>query len=142
MKKSHLEKCVNLTKALRETDSKLRCQHFSFIFHKNRIITIGKNSNKSNPTNQKNPKTGLNGELVKDKYTCSELNAFIKFKNLTNIDFTKTNLVTTRIDRNGKIRNSKPCTSCQNLIKFLNPKKTFYSVDSNGDNKFEEYVQP
>jgi len=136
---ANLEKCISLTKALHELDSDLKCQHSSFIFHKNRIITIGKNSKKSNPTNRRNPKTGTNGEQISDKYTCSELNAFIKFKNLTNIDFSKTNLVTTRIDRNGEIRNSKPCTSCQNLIKFLNPKKIFYSIDSNGENTFEEY---
>jgi len=139
VKKVNLEKCISLTKALRETNSELKCQHFSFIFYKNRIITIGKNSRKSNPINRKNPKTGRNGEQILDKYTCSELNAFIKFKNLTNIDFSKTNLVTTRIDRNGDIKDSKPCTSCQNLIKFLNPKKTFYSIDSNGENEFQEY---
>jgi len=139
VKIANLEKCISLTKALHELDSDLKCQHFSFIFHKNRIITIGKNSKKSNPTNRRNPKTGTNGEQISDKYTCSELNAFIQFKDLTNIDFSKTNLVTTRIDRNGEIRNSKPCTSCQNLIKFLNPKKIFYSLDSCGDNKFEEY---
>ena len=139
MNKNIFKKCIYLTKALREIDSNLKCQHFSFIFHKNKLITVGKNSKKSNPTNLRNPKTDANGEKVKDKYTCSELNAFIKFKNMTNINFSKTSVVVTRIDKNGKIRNSKPCTSCQSLLNFINPKEIFYSIDSEGENKFERY---
>lgn len=134
-----LNKCVALTKALREPNAETRCQHFSFIFHKNKLITIGKNSKKSNPTNIKNPKINQEGKRIKNKYTCSELHAFIKFKNMTNIPFGKVNLVVTRIDRNGKIRGSKPCTSCQNLLNFLNLKEIYYTVDSDKDSQFEKF---
>jgi hypothetical protein len=134
-----LNKCVALTKALRETNAETRCQHFSFIFHKNKLITIGKNSKKSNPTNIKNPKINQEGKRIKNKYTCSELHAFIKFKNMTNIPFGKVNLVVTRIDRNGRIRGSKPCTSCQNLLNFLNLKEIYYTVDSDKDSQFEKF---
>jgi hypothetical protein len=130
---------VALTKALRETNAETRCQHFSFIFHKNKLITIGKNSKKSNPTNIKNPKINQEGKRIKNKYTCSELHAFIKFKNMTNIPFGKVNLVVTRIDRNGRIRGSKPCTSCQNLLNFLNLKEIYYTVDSDKDSQFEKF---
>lgn len=122
-----------------EPKAPTRCQHFSFIFHKNKLITIGKNSKKSNPTNIKNPKINEDGQKIKNKYTCSELHAFIKFKNTTNIPFNKVNLVITRIDRNGKIRGSKPCTSCQNLLNFLNIKEIYYTTDSEAENEFQKY---
>ncbi len=134
-----LNKCIVLTKALREPNAETRCQHFSFIFHKNKLITIGKNSKKSNPANIKNPKINQEGKKIKNKYTCSELHAFIKFKNLTNIPFNKVNLVVTRIDRNGKIRGSKPCSSCQKLLKFLNLKEIYHTIECEKENIFEKY---
>jgi hypothetical protein len=45
-------------------------------------------------------------------------------------------MVNVRIDLNGKIRNSKPCPFCQNLLKFLDFREVWFTNDSGG---FEKY---
>ena len=42
-----------------------------------------------------------------------------------------------RVDRKGKIAISRPCVSCNSLLKWLNVKKVFFTNDDGG---FELYV--
>jgi len=69
--------------------------------------------------------------------TCSEWVCLNKIKKTTNIDYNKLILVNVRIDREGSVRNSRPCKSCESLLKALQPKKVYYTND-NGE--FEEYL--
>ena len=123
-----------ISKSLLDFNSDKRCQHFSFILYKNRVISIGNNSKKTHPTNLKNRKTSLRtGEDFSDqKHVCSEFSAIKKLKNLTNIDTKKCILVNIRYNRNGEIALSKPCMSCENLLKYFSFKRVIWT-DNDGN---------
>jgi hypothetical protein len=108
---------------------KTRCRHFSFIIYKRKIISIGMNCNKTHPINLLNPKfskeNGLN--FSDQKQVCSELNAILKLKRLTNIQTDRCTLVNLRYDKNKKLTLSKPCSSCENLLKYHNFKKIIWT---------------
>lgn len=120
--------------SLIDFSSAKRCHHFSFILYKNKILAIGSNNQKTHPSNLKNPKISIRtGEdFSNQKYTCSEFHAILKLKRQTNIDSKKCVLVNMRFDRNGKLSYSRPCMSCQNLLKYHNFKKVIWT-DNNGD---------
>jgi hypothetical protein len=74
--------------------------------------------------------TGL--DYSDQKHTCSEFNAILKLKRKTNIDTKKCTLINIRYDNNGKIALSKPCQSCQNLLRYFEFKKVIWT-DNNGN---------
>ena len=111
-----------------------RCRHFSFIIYKNRLIATGLNCNKTHPLNLRNRKISrLTGEdYSNQKQTCSELNAILKLKRLTNIDTRKCTLVNLRYDRNDNKALAKPCMSCTSLLKYHNFKQVIWSTNNGG----------
>ncbi len=114
--------------------NKKRCHHFSFILKKNRVISIGVNTKKTHPKNLINRKVSLKTgvDFSEEKHTCSEFNSILKLKNLTNIDTKKCVLVNIRIDKNNNTGHSKPCMSCENLLKFFEFKKILWT-NKNGE---------
>jgi hypothetical protein len=133
------QKYLSLAYALYSEDSNLRCQHFSIIAYKNRIISIGRNSIKTHPKNLKNPKFSLEGLNISNiKGTCAEYSSIRKLKNLSNIATSKCKLFNIRIDNNKKPRNSKPCGSCVNLIKYFEFKEVWFT---NNEGKWSEYKE-
>jgi len=79
------------------------------------------NCNKTHPLNLLNRKISkITGEDYSEyKHTCSELNAILKLKRLTNIDTKKCTLVNIRFDRNDKVSLAKPCSSCDSLLNTI-----------------------
>lgn len=51
---------------------------------------------------------------------------------MTNIDTKKCVLVNIRYNRNGEIALSKPCMSCENLLKYFSFKKVLWT-DNDGN---------
>ena len=133
------QKSVELSHALYDEKSILRCQHFCYIWYKDRIISIGRNSVKTNTTTfYYNPKINKDGKNISGfTGTCAELNAFLRLKNKTNIKTEKCILVNIRIDNNKKLNFSHPCLSCVSLLRFLNFKKIYFS---NKNEQFEEFL--
>lgn len=112
-----------------------RCRHFSFILNKKKIITIGFNNQKTHPINLKYRFVNRKNIPINDLVgTHSELNALIK---LGTDDVSGLVLVNTRINRNGEIDLSMPCTGCQSFLTTLNFKKVFYSTKSGN---FEQFL--
>jgi deoxycytidylate deaminase len=116
--------------SLLEEHNANRCRHFSFIVYKGKIISTGLNSSKTHPLNLKNRKISkITGEdYSNQKQTCSELNAILKLKRLTNIDTKKCILINLRYDRNDRLALAKPCMSCQSLLKYHSFKNIFWSL--------------
>jgi deoxycytidylate deaminase len=106
-----------------------RCHHVSFILQKNKIVAIGVNQPKTHPVNLINRKVSkITGQDYSDqKHTCSEFNAILKLKRRTNIDTKKCTLINVRYDNNGRIALSKPCQSCENLLRYFEFKKVIWS---------------
>lgn len=110
-----------------------RCRHFSFVFDGTRLVSIGTNSRKTHPLN-------LDFEYVSRKHkkisgvvgTHSELKATLKAgmskcRGLT--------LVNTRVNRNGRLDNSRPCRGCMDMIRKLGFNEVFYT---DGEGKFRK----
>jgi hypothetical protein len=125
--------------SLIDVDEEKRCRHFSFILNKKRIIAIGTNRPKTHPANLKNRKlSARTGEDISDqKHICSEFNAIMKLKRLTNIDTKKCTLINIRYNRNGDLALASPCMSCLNLLKFHEFKSIAWT-DQNGLYQFSK----
>jgi len=120
-----------IAESLVDWDDLKRCRHFSFILYKKRIVAIGTNHQKTHPVNLLNRKVSVRtGEDFSDqKHICSEFNAIIKLKRLTNINTKKCTLVNLRYDRNKKLALAKPCMSCISLLKYHEFKNILYTND-------------
>lgn len=134
MNKSFFKRLEYTALSLIDWTDSLRCRHFSFIINKKRIISIGHNTQKTHPANLKHKKFSVKtGEDISEhKLTCSEFNAIIKLKNLTNIDTKKCTLINLRFDRNKRIAFAAPCMSCVSLLSYHEFKKILWT-DSNGN---------
>jgi len=124
-----LKKCTEISYALLKKHGDYRCKHFSFIFYKNRLLTIGiNNPNKTHPKNKKIGFFNRKGEDISDTIGVhSELSAILK---LGEEDCSKLTLVNTRINRNFKLDLSKPCNGCTSLLTQLNFKKIYFSTNN------------
>lgn len=127
-----LTRSLEIARALHPLESKRKTYHWSFAWNKNQLIGIETNKPKTNPLNRYNLLCGFPIDL---KGTCSELALFIKLKNTMNINWSKIKIVNVKIGRNGLFGCAAPCSSCSNLLKFINPSRLFYSTESS----FEEY---
>lgn len=113
-----------------------RALHLSFLIYKKHIIAIGQNSKKTHPINLKNKKITKDGtDISKFRGTCSEWNALNKLKRLTNIPAERCILINIRINKQNKIRNSRPCCSCLSLLSFFGVPLIYYS---NENGKFQK----
>ena len=123
-------KCTEISFSLLKKHGNYRCKHFSFIFNKNRLISIGfNNPNKTHPKNLKIGFFNRRGEDISHTIGVhSELSAILK---LGEEDCSKYTLVNTRINRNLKLDFSKLCNGCCSLLSQLNFKKIFYSTSNN-----------
>lgn len=117
--------------SLLDVNPNARCRHFSFILYKGRLIATGTNRPKTHPLNLINRKVSkITGDDYSDqKQTCSELNAILKLKRLTNIDTKKCTLINIRYDRNDNIALARPCMSCENLLRYHNFKNILWSIN-------------
>lgn len=132
-----LEKCAELALALYNPFSNLRCQHFSFIYYKNKIMVIGKNNDKTHPVNLLNPRISRTGQDVSHmKASCSELTAVLKLKRMTNIAANKCSLVNVRVNNNRQLSLARPCNSCSSLVQYFGFKDVIFT---NSAGKFEYY---
>lgn len=133
---SYFKKCIEVSYALLGKHGDYRCKHFSFIFLKNRLISIGiNNPYKTHPRNLEIGFYSRSGEDISTTVGVhSELSAILK---LGEQDCSKFTLVNTRINRNNQIDLSKPCKSCYSLVKQLNFKRIFYSTNDNNFIKLE-----
>ena len=129
----NFKRLEDIAESLIDWSDTMRCRHFSFILHKKRIIAIGTNIKKTHPLHLKNRKVSVRtGEdFSEQKHTCSEFNAIIKLKRLTNIDTKKCSLINLRYDRNKKLALASPCMSCKSLLTYFQFKTVIYT-DNDG----------
>lgn len=92
--------------------------HIAFLVKKNKIIKIGWNRKRTHPEISKHP--------YHDGYvgTHAELDVILK-SGLDDLE--DHSIIVLRIDRNGKLNNSKPCSGCLSVLNQFNVKNIFYS---------------
>ena len=134
MKKSKLEKFVEIAKALQPTCHSypiIRTFHVTFAMHKKRTIAIGINNYKTHPNIPKLNYQSEEGEDLRHiARVHSELNCVLKLQNKMDLDdLNDIVFVNIRLDRMGNVRYARPCNGCSHLLKQVGYKKLFYSGD-------------
>lgn len=135
-----LDKSLELARALcpQPEEFDLRTWHFTAIWLKNRLLSVGINKKRTHPRNLLNKKFNREGlDISGEKYSCSEIIAWLKLgKRRNTIDLNKCIMVNIRVDRNGNIGLSRPCKSCESLLQYIQPKKVYFT---NEKSTFELY---
>lgn len=128
----NLNKIIEITYALAgRKPYRQRCKHFSFIYSKNKLLSIGINSPKTHPINLKY--NYINKQKDKISHivgTHSEMSAVLKLGINSCEDLI---IINTRINRKNEIDYSKPCNGCMEMLKELRFSKIFYT---NKEKKF------
>lgn len=123
----NLNKIIELSFALvgRHRHTLQRCKHFSFIYDKNKLLSIGINSPKTHPLNLKyNYLNKQNNKISHIVGTHSEMSAVIKLGLESCEGLT---IINTRINRKNEIDYSFPCNGCMEMLKELKFSKIFYT---------------
>ncbi len=112
-----------------------RTFHITCIWDKNRLVSVGENSEKTHPLNSRN--NVKNFDLSR-KRSCSELKSVLRAKKSRNdINWKKMSIVNIRLGRAGEFLMSRPCIFCQSLFRYINCKSIFYTTNQG---LFEKYV--
>lgn len=130
-------KSIELAFADFEFNYEVRCQVWSFAWYKGRVVAMGKNNQKTHPLNLVNQLRFPNGQIHYLKGSCAELVMAQKLKKTTHVDFSKITICNVRLDKNRNICLAAPCNSCVSLIRYIKPKKVYYTVDKNN---WGEYI--
>ena len=124
MKLRILKRAVETAHALCPTNWKnVNNSHVAFLVKKNKIVKIGWNRKRTHPEISKHP--------YHDGYvgTHAELDVILK---LGLEDLNDHCMIVLRVDRKGRLANSKPCPGCLSLLKSYNIEEVFYS-DTEGN---------
>ena len=119
-----IKRTVDIAMAMCPLNLEHRCSHIAFLIKSSKIVHIGTNSCRTHPETLKydyknHQLVGIHAELA----VCMKSGK----ENLKDYK-----MVVLRVDRTGKLANSKPCCGCQSVIKQFNLDEVWYS-NSNGD---------
>ena len=117
-----INRTIDIAKAMCPLNLEHRCSHMAFLIRCGKIVHIGTNSCKSQPETLKydykdHQKVGIHAELA----VCMKSGK----ENLK--DYT---MIVLRVDRTGKLANSKPCGGCQSVIQQFDVGEVWYSDNS------------
>ncbi len=123
-----INKCIEIAKCLKKDRQTGRAFHVTFVYNKNKLISIGINNLK------KLHRRHIFGcyKGFKDnpeKYVASlhsEIDAIIK---MGKTDCSKLTFVNIRIDNEEKVKMAKPCQNCMKILEGLGYKNVFYTKD-------------
>lgn len=119
MKSRIINKAIDIAHALCPTNwQNVNNSHIAFLVKKNKIIKIGWNKKRTHPKIAKHPyHEGYVG-------THAELDVILK-SGLDSLN--NHSMIILRVDRKGRLANSKPCSGCLSLIESYNVDEVFYS---------------
>jgi hypothetical protein len=119
-----INRTIDIAKAMCPLNLEHRCSHMAFLIRCGKIVHIGTNSCKSHPETLKydykdHQKVGIHAELA----VCMK-------SDKDNLKDYK--MIVLRVDRTGKLANSKPCCGCQSVIQQFDVGEVWYS-DNKGN---------
>lgn len=117
-----INRTIDIAKAMCPLNLEHRCSHMAFLIRCGKIVHIGTNSCKSHPETLKydykdHQKVGIHAELA----VCMKSGK----ENLKDYK-----MIVLRVDRTGKLANSKPCCGCQSVIQQFDVGEVWYSDNS------------
>jgi deoxycytidylate deaminase len=126
-----LAKCVEISLGLKPSKQTGQSFHATFVFNKNKIISIGVNNyHKMHPYHRMGKYLGYK-KNPREYKPCihSEISALLK---LGEEDCSRYSFVNVRIDNNGELSMAKPCPNCQRVLEGVGYKRIFYSTSEKG----------
>lgn len=119
MKNRIINKAIDIAYALCPTNwQNVNNSHIAFLVKKNKITKIGWNRKRTHPEISKHPyHEGYVG-------THAELDVILKSGE---DDLYDHSMIVLRVDRKGRLANSKPCPGCLSLIKSYNLSDVYFS---------------
>ena len=119
MKPRIIKRAIETAHALCPTNWKnVNNSHIAFLVKKNKIVKIGWNRKRTHPEIAKHPyHEGYVG-------TNAELDVILKSGEE---DLEDHSMIVLRVDRKGRLANSKPCPGCLSLIKSYNLSDVYFS---------------
>ena len=130
MSASNLEKALLISNRLfdvnYDTSNGYTTYHFSFLFCRNRLLSVGQNDYRTLPKPGK-----MTYNLNRYWSLHSEVDAISKLWGRKRVG-KNTRLVNIRIARGHRLRLSKPCKNCQALLDKLKVTKIWYSTNDGG----------
>lgn len=134
--RKQFKKSLELSRALFPTVEERngrRCIHYSFLFNKTKLILVAENKQSTHTVNRYN----LKKFDISLKNICSECRLFLKAKSkFDNLNWKKLTVINVRVNLNGEICNSRPCSACENLLRYISPGEVYYT---NNSGEFEEF---
>lgn len=132
MMQKNLRKVVEISYAFAgKKHFKQRCKHFSFIFDRSKLVSVGLNSYKTHPLNLKYNYINKDQDKISSIVgTHSEMSAVIKLGEKSCQGLT---IVNTRINRKNELDYCFPCSGCLDMIKKLGFKSVIFT------NKIKEF---
>lgn len=105
-----------------------RTYHFAFIFKRNKLISVGVNRPYSPDGKALRFGNQFNiTKLKKHSFVHAEVDAFSKCWGKVYLDGSYS-LVVIRLNKNGELGESKPCSNCQQIIDAIGIKKLWWST--------------
>lgn len=116
-----------LPKAKSSRKTKNKFFHFAFGYHGNKLLAIGQNQpDKTNPKALKiEKKFNIKNHYP---YLHAETDLISRLWNEYRIDSNLT-MVIIRLNKNGELRNSKPCAKCSKIIQSLGITDLYWSIN-------------
>lgn len=116
-----------LPKAKQIRNSKNKFFHFAFAYKKNKLLAIGQNNPEKTHTQALRLAQRFNINS-KYPYLHAETDLISRLWGKHYID-NNLSMVVIRLNKNGKLRNSKPCDRCQKIINALDITDIIWSID-------------
>ena len=116
-----------LPKAKVDRSSKNKFFHFAFGYHRNRLIAIGQNNPESITAKSYYMRQRFNVDS-KYPYIHAEVDMLSKLWGKCHID-SRLKVVVVRLNKNGELRDSKPCSKCSSILDALNVSKVWWSIN-------------
>lgn len=103
--------------------------HFSFIFHRNKLVSVGVNSqDKPNAKALYFAKRFGIKRRIEFPFIHSEIDSVARLWRKYHIDSSLA-CVNVRINRFGELKNSKPCDDCSTVLMALGIDEIYYTTD-------------
>lgn len=101
----------------------------SVVVYRNKIVSVGWNTTKGNPLQQKRNEKYRFGKDDKDKGCLhAEMLALLHARPyLKGLDMSKVSIYVYRENKSGELRMSKPCPACDSYIRELGIKDIYYT---------------
>ena len=125
--KSHSIAKSLLPTAMDGREGKNKFFHFCFGFHKNKLIAIGQNDPEKTHTRAYKLRRRFN-QNADYPFIHAEIDMLSKLWGKVYID-SRLKVVVIRLNKQGELRNSKPCKRCASIINALGINKVWWSTD-------------